>query len=464
LSQSFGEIPQVEPPEPKDSALGILLRTDGGGGCEVLFARRARSSRFMPGHLAFPGGRMDAADGPEREGSWARCASREVEEEVGVRIAVESWIDVGERITPPMFPVRFRTRFFLASFPDGEQLPEEPPMPGEIDKLRFATPGDVLAEWARGESLLPPPAIPVLRVLSEQAGLPLTELAARVREQVTLEQSHPRIEFDPDVWVLPVRTRTMPPATHTNVWMPGGEHFAVVDPGSDEPGEIRRLLGVIERRRELGAHPALVLLTHQHPDHVGGAVEVARALDVPVRAHPLALEATGIAGDPIEEGDTIDLGGLTLRALHTPGHARGHLAFELVERKMLLAGDLLSGYSTILIFPPEGDLQIYLDSLQRISEGGFHKLLPSHGPPLPVRAVRKVVEHRMARLEKVRDELAVEPRGIDEIARAAYDDVPEMPDWIVEGQTLAQLIHLERQGAARRDAADERRWALIPSG
>ena len=86
--------------------------------------------------------------------------------------------------------------------------------------------------------------------------------------------------------------------------------------------------------------------------------------------------------------------------------------------------------------------------------------MPAHGPPLPVRAVKKVVAHRLARLERVRDELAAEPRGIDEIARAAYSDVPEMPAWIVEGQTLSQLIHLERQGTARRDAADERRWSL----
>jgi glyoxylase-like metal-dependent hydrolase (beta-lactamase superfamily II)/8-oxo-dGTP pyrophosphatase MutT (NUDIX family) len=463
VSEAFGPIPQVEPPEPKDSALGILLRRGADGAHDVLFARRARRSRFMPGHLAFPGGRMDPADDPDRDGSWARCAAREVDEETGIAIDPADWIDVGERITPPMFPVRFRTRFFLASFPEGATLPETPPMPEEIDKLRFASPAAVLAEWERGESLLPPPAIPVLRVLAAEGGLPLADLASKVRAQVTLEERLPRIEFDPGIWILPVRTRTMPPATHTNVWMPGAERFVVIDPGSDDPAELERLLGVIERRRADGHAVEAVLLTHHHPDHVGGATAVADALGVPLLAHPLVLQNLGLDGRPLVDGDEIDLGGLTLRALHTPGHARGHLAFELVESKMLIAGDLLSGLSTILVFPPEGDMRTYLASLQRVADAGFRKLLPSHGPPLPARAVTKVVEHRAEREQRIHDQLGDEWKPIETIARAAYDDVPEMPAWIIEGQTLGQLIHLERKGRARPAPDDNRRWRRAES-
>lgn len=466
MSELPDQVPPAAVPEPKLSSLGILARRADGGAWELLFGMRSRRSRFMPGNLAFPGGKLEAEDAPERAGALARCVAREVEEETGARVPAERWIDAGERATPPMFPVRFRTRFFVAALPE-DFTAGAPPQPGEIEALRVAKAAELLAEWERGESLVPPPLIPILRSI-EAAPPPSIESLAREIARVNAEEDPlPRIEFVPGIWVLPVRTRTLPPATHTNVWIPGGRRFVVVDPGTAEPGEQERILGVVKRREAGGGRVDAVVLTHQHKDHVAGASTIARALGVPVRAHARTFELLGAAldgvrGAAIADGERIDLDGCVLEALHTPGHAPGHLAFLIRERSVLISGDLVSGLSTILIGGLDGgDMSAFLESLRRARAAGAKQVLPSHGPPLPGKALEAALDHRLDRERKVAAAIAQAPRTLVEIAAEAYADTPAAPPFLRELQTRAHLEHLERQGIAIRDDAAATRWLRI---
>src|SRR5262245_3862852 len=256
-------------PEPKDSALGIVL--DRG---RVLLGRRARRSRFMPGNLAFPGGRMEPEDRPGTGGAFERCVSREVLEETGLAIPEAAWHAAGERTTPPIFPVRFRTRFFVGSAA-ASNLPPATPQPEEIETLSFEKPKVVLEDWAAGRALVPPPLLPILRLLLTVTDVDLTRLAARIATINTAEDRLPRIEFSPAGWVLPVRSRTLPPASCTNVWIPGGRRSVVIDPGSAEDAEHERLLGLARRRASEGSPVVAVVLSHHHRDHVAGAGRLA---------------------------------------------------------------------------------------------------------------------------------------------------------------------------------------------
>jgi glyoxylase-like metal-dependent hydrolase (beta-lactamase superfamily II)/8-oxo-dGTP pyrophosphatase MutT (NUDIX family) len=415
----------------------------------------------MPGNLAFPGGKLEAADGGPEAGGIERCASRELLEETGIEIPPGSWREAGARVTPPLFPVRFDARVFVVEAPGGMTLPRALPSPDEIDSLEFFRPAEVVERWEAGRALVPPPVLAVLRGLDPPPD-GIDALIARVREVNAGEERHPRIEFVPGIWTLPVRTRTLPPATHTNVWMPGKEAFAIVDPGSDEDDEIERLLEVVARHRdETGARPVAVVLTHHHDDHVAGAARVATELAVPVRAHAETLSRVDLDGaraEAVKDGDGIDLGGETMTALHTPGHAPGHLAFHLSGPAVLLAGDLISGLSTILIDPVEGRMGEYLDSVRRVEKLGCRRVLPAHGPPLSGKALDRLVTHREEREGRIHALLGTEPRRLDEIAREAYPDAPEAPEVLKRSQTLAHLFEMERRGVARRSRTDGIAW------
>jgi glyoxylase-like metal-dependent hydrolase (beta-lactamase superfamily II) len=202
----------------------------------------------------------------------------------------------------------------------------------------------------------------------------------------------------------------------------------------------------------LGGSADAVVLTHHHRDHVTGAGVVAAALGVPVLAHADTLARLSALGDgvatlEIKDGDVLDLDGLTLRAVHTPGHAPGHLAFFEAERRLLLAGDLVSGLSTILVGLADGDMDAYLDSLRTCAALDPKFVLPSHGPPLPGKVFAATLAHREARelliLEALSDGA---PRPLAAIAEAAYAATPEAPPFLRELQTRAHLDRLVRCG------------------
>ena len=155
--------------------------------------------------------------------------------------------------------------------------------------------------------------------------------------------------------VLAVRTPTLPPATHTNCYRLGD---CVIDPASPYPEEqerLRRWAGPIRR----------VLLTHHHHDHIGGVEELVATTGAAVWAHADAQVPFRV-DHRVADGDRVDTGAGVLIALHTPGHADGHLAWQLEGTGDVIAGDLVAGEGTIVLLPPEGNLAVYLASLARV--------------------------------------------------------------------------------------------------
>src|SRR5690606_21411309 len=135
------------------------------------------------------------------------------------------------------------------------------------------------------------------------------------------------------VVAFPVRTPTLPPATHTNCYLAGDREIVVIDPGSPAGDEQRALDDLVDAWAADGRAVVAVWLTHHHGDHVGGARHLSERLGVPVAAHPATAER--LAGrvridQLLADGDTLPLAGdppRRLRAVHTPGHAPGHLCF-----------------------------------------------------------------------------------------------------------------------------------------
>ena len=120
--------------------------------------------------------------------------------------------------------------------------------------------------------------------------------------------------------------------------------------------------------------------------------------------------------------------GVTLTAMHTPGHASNHLCYLLEEEKTLFTGDHVMQLSTVVINPPDGDMAAYLSSLRALCELDLEWLAPGHGFLMaqPRAAFEKIIAHRLqseARVLAALHELRspAEP----ELLAQVYADVPE---------------------------------------
>lgn len=376
----------------------------------------------------------------------------------GIELDASPLVYAGRWLTPPLGPIRFDNRFFLLEWSsDRERQPGI--LSGELAAGEWIRPADAVEAWHAGRVLAAPPILHVLRVLAEDgpdAGLPRLRDAGEANLA-----SFRRIEFAPGAMSFPLATPTLPPAISTNAYLLGFGECVLVDPGSPEAAEQRLLLEALEHLAvSEGRRVTQIWLTHHHPDHVGGVDAVARALDVPVLAHPRTAErltrlATPVRGE-LDEGVERRLEGpeaMTLRVLHTPGHARGHLGFLDAERGSLVAGDLVSAVSTIVVDPPEGDMDDYLASLERLRAMPLTVLLPAHGPavPEPPRYLAELIEHRLWREERILDawrQGRVDPQAM---LPTVYDDVPELAWPLAARQIEAHLERLRRAGRLADD-------------
>jgi ribonuclease/clavin/mitogillin len=451
----------------------VMLCRGTGEQLEVFLVERNPKLRFFGGYVAFPGGVLDAGEAASggREAALARCARRELFEETGVLLAAGA-IDREERerrrralvdaeragvpcdafdaleaavavrleafaaiTTPPFSPVRFETTFFRAELPAGE-VPEI--WPGELVGGAFHRPREALAKWVRGELRLAPPVLILLEVLVA-AGEDAFEDAAGQLAAAFAAGLLPPVRFSPGIVMAPLATPTLPPATTTNTYVAGNERVYVVDPGSGDPRELERLLTLLASMEEAGREIAGIVLTHHHPDHVGGLAALAAELDVPVHAHPATFDRVPVALDrkgrferiPLEDGESLPLGPAPdgtpewrLEALFTPGHARGHLVLHERRYGAALVGDMASTVSTIVIDPPDGHLATYLASLRRLRELALTPLFPAHGPPAldGRRVVDHYLRHRGEREEKL---LAALEAGVGEepaLLKVVYSD------------------------------------------
>ena len=489
---------------PKDAAAVILVRERAGeaeADPEVFWARRGRRLAFQPGFYAFPGGQRDEADAEvevdhsdERETStMMACAARELFEELGVLVArgaehltkgqlasvrddltsgrmtfagllahyglrldARDFTDAGRWVTPPFSPRRFDTLFFVVRCPR-KQEPQL--LTEEFDEGGWERASAAYERWRRFELMAAPPVIHAVRTLAGGLGRDLTERFLSVpqarREPVR------RIEFLPGFVCVPLRTPTKPPATTTNCYVVGTRDFVVIDPGSPYEDEQDALFEFVTELLADGRRLREVILTHHHPDHVGGVERLREQLGgVRVAAHRLTaqeLEGRVSVERFIEEGEVIHLEGepsITLRAMHTPGHTRGHLSFYDERAGALLTGDNIVGLGSVLIDPEEGSVRDYLASLERYRAlPRLSALFGGHGPAVGA-ARDKVDEYVEHRLKREREILAAVRGGAGttaEVVAAAYTDVPVKMHALAERAVAAHLLKLEEDGLVRRE-------------
>jgi endoribonuclease LACTB2 len=191
-----------------------------------------------------------------------------------------------------------------------------------------------------------------------------------------------------------------------------------------------------------------MLVTHNHPDHVGGVESIrSRFGDVELVKKPWPGQSPQAGFTAIDDGNEVETDGATLRALGTPGHASDHLCFYLEEEKALFSGDLVLGAGTVVI-PPDGDLTDYLDSLRRILEFDLAVIYPAHGPAIhnPREKVEAYLAHRALREEQILAGLRAGVHVVPELVKRIYTDVPDFLHAAAAWSVEAHLRKLEQEG------------------
>ena len=244
----------------------------------------------------------------------------------------------------------------------------------------------------------------------------------------------------------------------TNTYLVGtGPERILLDTGDGRPEYLPILAQALEHAG--GVRIQEIVLTHGHPDHIGGAptiVEAYGTLRISKRPWAEMDDRHAVEIRPIDDGDIVHTEGATLRAVHTPGHAEDHLCFVLEEEGALFSGDNVLGIGTTVIPPFGGDLGVYMRSLDRLLAEQPTAIYPAHGPKIEDgRAkLREYIEHRQERERQVLDALDAGLISIEAIVKRIYAAYPEALHSAAAWTVANQLLKLEGEGRAHRDGEE----------
>ena len=243
----------------------------------------------------------------------------------------------------------------------------------------------------------------------------------------------------------------------TQTYLIGAGEVAVVDPGPDLPEHLDALEKTIAGRRVVA-----IMCTHTHRDHSPASRPLAERTGAPIiGCAPLALETAGPRADAafdgdyeadlvLSDGDEVEVDGKRVVAVATPGHTSNHLCFAY--EGVLLTGDHVMGWSTTVVFPPDGDMAAYMASLDKLRGREDRIYYPAHGPPVtnPKQYVRHLVGHRMQREKQILALIGEKPRPIPDIVANAYPGLDPRLVVAAGGSVLAHLVDLEKRGLVER--------------
>jgi glyoxylase-like metal-dependent hydrolase (beta-lactamase superfamily II)/8-oxo-dGTP pyrophosphatase MutT (NUDIX family) len=402
-------------------------------------------------------------------------------------------------ITPPVHPRRFDTRFFVTLAPPDQEVQHDNT---ETVESRWMSPREALEHVKNDEIKMVRATQAIVASLGQFASPAdaIAQLAARPhvpmnRPCVAQGRDGPKFFRHGDAayaevhWVdpgesgastydmlpdVPKRldryvTRVLAPnpgfmtGPGTNSYLVGERELIAIDPGPADHKHIEALAAAAAGRLRW------IVLTHTHRDHSPGAVPLHEATGAPVAGRAARADSPHDAHVPLDrvlcEGDVVQADGIELRVLHTPGHASNHLCYLLPETRMLFTGDHVVQGSTVVIAPPDGNMNAYLRSLERLKAVDVVILAPGHGYLIgqPHLEVTRLIAHRLAREAKVRAALhaAGGSATLEALLPKVYDDVPAAIHPVAARSLRAHLEKLLEDGELR--FAEEHWTAQQPS-
>ena len=243
--------------------------------------------------------------------------------------------------------------------------------------------------------------------------------------------------------------------TGTQTYFAGkGDEIIVIDPGPAIPEHVDAIVAAAGTRRIVA-----IACTHTHRDHSPAAALLKAAADAPIiGCAALSLQTVGPRADAsfdgdyapdrvLADGETITFGdGEQLTAVATPGHTSNHLCYAYSGS--LFTGDHVMGWSTTVVVPPDGDMGLFMASLEKLRQRDDRIFYPAHGKPVtnPQQFLRGLIGHRMQREKQIVRLVGGGKSRIPDIVAAAYPGLDPRLIPAAGGSVLAHLMDLERRG------------------
>ena len=492
----------VDPVIPREAATVLLLRDtspDEGGQLEVLMTQRSPTASFAPNVYVFPGGGVDKGE------TYEQAAVRECTEELSVTPDINALRLQAIWTTDRDMSKRFVVKFYVAPMP-----PNQTPVADEQEQFRptWVRASEALAMHQAKQFPMIFPTIRTLEWLAKfdstaavlaacdsnipqwdscprsgdtngktgyymETDSPYGELSMVCPDGIkrhTLDWTHDApVPLLKHVRRLTCGNPSQMTGPGTNSYIIGTPEtgFIVIDPGpygtydlSTPDADKAHVLRLADACKNANGEVDIraIVCTHSHPDHSPAAAPLqALCGGVPkiygMKNLPTARPHSDFVPDvQTQDGDALTLQGggvtITLRAIHTPGHAANHVCWALEEDGLLMSGDHILNGSTTVIDPPDGNMTEYLESLDKLSAAceqfDIQYILPAHGYVLGFahEAISKLKAHRLGREAKVKQAMKILPTAaLDELVALAYDDVsPKL--WPIAMRSLA--AHVER--------------------
>jgi glyoxylase-like metal-dependent hydrolase (beta-lactamase superfamily II) len=235
----------------------------------------------------------------------------------------------------------------------------------------------------------------------------------------------------------------------TNTYLIGSDEVAVLDPGPVIDSHLQAIEAAAVGKIRW------VLVTHTHRDHSPAAAVLAKRVGAELLGRPAPegghQDMTFAPDRILEDGDCLNVDGVDIEAIRTPGHASNHVCYRHAEQDWIFTGDHVIDGSTVVINPPDGNMKDYLESLEKLKRRNPVALAPGHGDLIndPQRLVDWIIAHRLERETKVLLALRANPRLTSmELVPHVYADVDKKLYGWAERSLLAHLIKLQADGLA----------------